>query len=145
MSCLSYLQLILGQAVKMSCQTYSTDNSLGLIILYFLTFSLCFCFPWCSGTSGLASDTHTTWVPQASARLQVAFCHAHMSPIFSQSHLDAPLTVMALQREQAPDWMTCIFGHFAERPPSVLDTLPSPPPSALQTSIASCTLRGWGG
>lgn len=59
---LSYLQLILGQAVKISCQTHSNDNSLGLIILYLLTFSLCFRFPLCFGSSGFASDTHTTWL-----------------------------------------------------------------------------------
>lgn len=50
--------LILAQAVKMTCRTHSTDNSLGLITLYFLTSSMCFHFSRCSGSSCLASDTH---------------------------------------------------------------------------------------
>lgn len=92
-------------------------------------------FPLCFGPSGLASDSrHLT--SAASARLQVAFCPAHMSPISSQTHLDSPprpplLMATALLRERA-------LGNFHREASIGACYPPPPPPPTLQTS-RSCS------
>lgn len=112
-------------AVDTNCPCAHPNNCLGLMIFFcafrssdalFQPCHFLFCIHW--GFIGVSlvfwhfgsclRHTHAdnlTEVAQASARLQVAFCHAHMSPLFSQTHLDPP---------------TFISAYFAERPPSAL-------------------------